>query len=131
LWQGDGTLNQEILDRLRKISERLKKEYHAEKVIPHIRKYLGNPKIIILLRNPVDRAFSAYTFLISENREFCRLRRASLKRKKKARWLEAHLALSGRGVLLSSRFLGQLDLRHLPTTKRGDEPLQRDGQGGM
>jgi hypothetical protein len=44
--------------------------YHAEKVIPHIQEHLGNPKIIISLRNPVDRAFSAYTFLISENREF-------------------------------------------------------------
>ena len=44
--------------------------YHAEKVIPHIQKYLGNPRIIISLRNPVERAFSAYTFLISENREF-------------------------------------------------------------
>jgi len=44
--------------------------YHAEKVIPHIHKHLGDPKIIISLRNPVERAFSAYTFLISENREF-------------------------------------------------------------
>jgi Sulfotransferase family len=44
--------------------------YHAEKVIPHLWKHLGNPKILISLRNPVDRAFSAYTFLISENREF-------------------------------------------------------------
>lgn len=44
--------------------------YHSEKVIPSIQKYLGNPKIIISLRNPVERAFSAYTFLISENREF-------------------------------------------------------------
>lgn len=31
--KGDKSLNQEILERLRKISERLKKEYHAEKVI--------------------------------------------------------------------------------------------------
>lgn len=44
--------------------------YHAEKAIPYIQKYLGNPKIIISLRNPVERAFSAYSFLLSENREF-------------------------------------------------------------
>ena len=44
--------------------------YHAEQAIPYIQKYLGDPKIIISLRNPVERAFSAYTFLISENREF-------------------------------------------------------------
>jgi len=43
--------------------------YHAGKVIPHIHKHLGDPKIIISLRNPVERAFSAYTFLVSENRE--------------------------------------------------------------
>jgi hypothetical protein len=44
--------------------------YHAEKVIPHIHKHLGDPKIIICLRDPVERSLSAYTFLISENREF-------------------------------------------------------------
>ena len=44
--------------------------YHADKVIPHIHKHLGDPKIIISLRDPVERAFSAYTYLISERREF-------------------------------------------------------------
>lgn len=44
--------------------------YHADKVIPHIHRHLGDPKIIISLRDPVERAFSAYTFLISERREF-------------------------------------------------------------
>jgi hypothetical protein len=44
--------------------------YHSEKAIPYIQQYLGNPKIIISLRNPVERAFSAYTYLLSENREF-------------------------------------------------------------
>ena len=44
--------------------------YHAEQAIPYIQQHLGNPRIIIALRNPVERAFSAYTFLISENREY-------------------------------------------------------------
>ena len=44
--------------------------YYGDKVIPDIKRLLGNPKILISLRNPVERAFSAYTFLISENREF-------------------------------------------------------------
>jgi hypothetical protein len=44
--------------------------YHYDKVIPDIKRLLGNPKILISLRNPVERAFSAYTYLISENREF-------------------------------------------------------------
>lgn len=43
--------------------------YYSDRVIPFIKRYLGDPGIIILLRNPVERAFSAYTFLISENRE--------------------------------------------------------------
>ena len=37
--------------------------------IPLIKKYLGNIKIIICLRNPVDRAFSAYNNLIRDSRE--------------------------------------------------------------
>ena len=44
--------------------------YHYDKVIPYIQRLLGNPKILISLRNPVERAFSAYSFLTSENREY-------------------------------------------------------------
>lgn len=43
--------------------------YYYNEVGPLIKKYLNNPKIIILLRNPIDRAFSAYTHLIRDNRE--------------------------------------------------------------
>jgi len=57
--------------------------YHAEKVIPYIQKYLRNPKIIISLRNPVERAFSAYTFLISENREFLSFEEGLLQEEKR------------------------------------------------
>ncbi|MEL9915179.1 MAG: sulfotransferase domain-containing protein, partial [Thermoplasmatales archaeon] len=35
-----------------------------------IKKYLGNPKIIIILRNPISRAFSAYTHLVRDGREY-------------------------------------------------------------
>lgn len=34
--------------------------YHHDMAIREITKYLGSPKIIIILRNPVDRAFSHY-----------------------------------------------------------------------
>jgi hypothetical protein len=44
--------------------------YHYEKAIPTIQKFLGDPKIIIAIRNPVEKAYSAYTFLVSENREY-------------------------------------------------------------
>ena len=43
--------------------------YYYNETIPMIHKYLGDPKIIIILRNPVDRAFSAYLHLLRENRE--------------------------------------------------------------
>jgi hypothetical protein len=44
--------------------------YYYRKTIPLIKQYLGNPKIIIILRNPVERAFSAFAELTLENREF-------------------------------------------------------------
>ena len=43
--------------------------YFYEKTIPLIQQVLGDPRIIILLRNPVDRAFSAYLHLVRDNRE--------------------------------------------------------------
>jgi hypothetical protein len=43
--------------------------YFYEKTIPVIKRLLGDPAIIILLRNPVTRAFSAYTHLVRDNRE--------------------------------------------------------------
>jgi len=44
--------------------------YYYQKVIPSIKKYLGDPKIIIILRHPVERAFSAYAMLTMQGREF-------------------------------------------------------------
>jgi len=43
--------------------------YFYKGSIPVIKKYLGDPKIIIMLRNPVKRAFSAYQHLVRDNRE--------------------------------------------------------------
>jgi hypothetical protein len=43
--------------------------YYYEKTIPVIRRILGDPRVIILLRNPVDRAFSAYLHLVRDCRE--------------------------------------------------------------
>lgn len=44
--------------------------YHSNKTIGHIKNLLGDPKIIIVLRDPVERAFSAYMHLVRDNREF-------------------------------------------------------------
>jgi hypothetical protein len=43
--------------------------YFYKKSIPVIKQYLGDPKIIIMLRNPVKRAFSAYQHLVRDLRE--------------------------------------------------------------
>ncbi len=43
--------------------------YFYKKSIPIIKQYLGDPKIIIVLRDPVKRAFSAYQHLVRDLRE--------------------------------------------------------------
>jgi hypothetical protein len=43
--------------------------YFYKGSIPVIKKYLGDPKIIIMLRHPVKRAFSAYQHLVRDMRE--------------------------------------------------------------
>ena len=43
--------------------------YFYKGTIPVIRQYMGDPKIIILVRNPVKRAFSAYQHLLRDLRE--------------------------------------------------------------
>lgn len=43
--------------------------YYYKTSIPNIIQRLGNPKIIIVIRNPVDRAFSAYNHLKRDIRE--------------------------------------------------------------
>lgn len=43
--------------------------YYHEDVIPLIHELLNDPAIIIILRNPIDRAFSAYTHLVKYQRE--------------------------------------------------------------
>lgn len=43
--------------------------FYYNKSIPLIKKYLGEPKIIIMLRHPVRRAFSAYSHMMRDKRE--------------------------------------------------------------
>ncbi|MFT5846834.1 MAG: hypothetical protein ACJARX_000317 [Psychroserpens sp.] len=43
--------------------------YYYDKTIPIIKEVLGDPKIIIMLRNPSKRAFSAYSHLVRDGRE--------------------------------------------------------------
>ncbi len=43
--------------------------YYYEDSIHYIKKFLREPKIIIILRNPVERAYSAYLHLVRDGRE--------------------------------------------------------------
>lgn len=43
--------------------------YYYKHTIPEIKKTLNDPKILISIRNPIDRAFSAYNNLIRDQRE--------------------------------------------------------------
>ncbi len=50
--------------------------YHYDLAIKYIKKFLGNPKIIIILRDPVDRALSAYKHQVRDNREYLQFEEA-------------------------------------------------------
>ena len=41
--------------------------YYHNMAIPRIKKYLGDVKILMILRNPVDRAFSSYCHFVTMN----------------------------------------------------------------
>jgi hypothetical protein len=43
--------------------------FHFERTIPAIQRYLGDPRIVMVLRDPVKRAYSAYNYLVREGRE--------------------------------------------------------------
>ncbi len=43
--------------------------YYYQEAIPNIKKHLDDVKIIIFLRNPIDRAFSSYKHLVREHYE--------------------------------------------------------------
>lgn len=45
--------------------------YHHETAIPNIKNQLGDIKVIIILRNPIDRAYSSYYHLVRDGAETC------------------------------------------------------------
>lgn len=55
--------------------------YFYEKTIPVIKEYFGDPKILIILRNPVTRAYSAYQHLLRDDRERLPLKEALMQEK--------------------------------------------------
>ena len=57
--------------------------YYHEFVVPIIKETIGDPKIIIMLRNPANRAFSAYSHLIRDSRETLSFEKALKKEKER------------------------------------------------
>jgi hypothetical protein len=43
--------------------------YYYKTAISNIKRYIGDPRIVIILRNPVDRAYSAFRLLTRDGRE--------------------------------------------------------------
>lgn len=50
--------------------------FFHQRVIDLIKTHCGNPKIVIILRNPVDRAISAYKFQYQQKREYLTFKEA-------------------------------------------------------
>jgi hypothetical protein len=106
--------------------------YHSEKVIPYIQKYLGNPKIIISLRNPVERAFSAYTYLISQNREFLSFEEGLEQEEKRRRdgwrhiWFYQDAGFYFRGVKAYLENFSEVKVCLLDDLKKGPVSLVQD-----
>lgn len=63
--------------------------FFHNKVIPHIKHYLGDTKIIIILRNPYERAISSYRYMLMKGRETLPFKRALEQEEKrmKENWL--------------------------------------------
>ena len=62
--------------------------FYGENSVEIIKKYLGDPKIIVILRNPVKRAHSAYSHLVRDNREPLSFEEALMKedKRRKGNW---------------------------------------------
>jgi hypothetical protein len=59
--------------------------YFHKKTIPVIQKYFGDPKILVILRNPISRAYSAYQHLLRDDREHLPLKEALLQEQNRIR----------------------------------------------
>ncbi|MFQ6615228.1 MAG: sulfotransferase [Fidelibacterota bacterium] len=59
--------------------------YFYRRTIPLIKEYLGDVRILILLRNPVERAFSAYKQLVRDGREWLSFREALMREEDRRR----------------------------------------------
>jgi len=57
--------------------------YYYKETIPNIKKYLGDPKIIIIIRNPADRAFSHYLHNVQNNLDTLNFEDAILQEKER------------------------------------------------
>lgn len=68
--------------------------YYHEQVIPKIKSLLGEPKVVILLREPVSRAFSNYMYAYYKNKGSFEYEITLEEQRKKAGWNSFCLFLS-------------------------------------
>ena len=57
--------------------------YYFKETIPNIKKYLGDPKIVIIIRNPAERAYSHYLHNVQNNLETLKFEDAILREKER------------------------------------------------
>jgi hypothetical protein len=50
--------------------------FHFKQTIPSIHRYIGNPRIIIILRDPVESVYSTYNYMVRQGIETCSFEKA-------------------------------------------------------
>jgi hypothetical protein len=59
--------------------------FHFGRTIPAIQRYLGDPRIVIILRDPVNRAYSAYNYHVRDGREKMSFKKALIAEEQRSR----------------------------------------------
>lgn len=77
--------------------------FHDDRSIPAIKKYIGDPRILIILRDPVDRAYSAYNYIVGQGFEYLSFKEALMAEDKRCREGYRHMWLYRQGGLYFHR----------------------------
>jgi len=77
--------------------------FHFERTIPAIQRYLGDPRIVIILRDSVKRAYSAYNYMVREGREKLSFKEALIAEEQRRRDGYLYIWQYGEGGLYASR----------------------------
>lgn len=86
--------------------------YFYKETIPNIKKYLGSPKILIVLRNPVSRAYSNYLHHVRDGYENCSFEEAIRLQERRNRenyWWGYQFIKAGRYYLPVKAYMDEFD----------------------